>query len=143
MRSNVAIRPCRVEECATVLEVRRRAHPNSDTFDSLERLARMVRDHGDLVLVAETEGKIVGCVIGGWNGWEGHIDRLAVLPDHKRKGIARALVQEVERRLVAKGARRISLLVHQGHPEALAFWDSLDGIGYRRDPRMVRYMKNV
>ena len=143
MTGGLTIRPCRAEECGTILDVRKRATPNSDAFDSEERLARLVESGTDLFLVAEKEGRIIGAVIGGWDGWEGQIHRLAVLPEYKRQGIARALLEEAERRLLAKGARRISLLVHQGHPEALGFWDSLDDIGYKRDPRMLRYMKNV
>ena len=143
MAPGLTIRPCRLEECATVLEVRKRATPSSDAFDSTERLARLVQSDTDLFLVAEKDGQIVGAVIGGWDGWEGQIHRLSVLPEYKLQGIARALVQEVEHLLFSKGARRISLLVHQGHPEALKFWDSLEDVGYQQDPRMVRYMKNV
>ena len=143
MAEGLVIRPCRLEECATVLDVRKRAHPNSDTLDALDRITQLAQTHSDLFLVAENNDRIVGAVIGGWDGWEGQIHRLAVLPECKRQGIGRALVQEVERLLVAKGARRISLLVNQRHREALGFWDSLEDIGYERDARMLRYMKNV
>ena len=143
MAATVKIRPCRLEECVAVLDVRRRATPASDAFDSLERLTRLVKEHGDTFLVAEIDGQIAGAVIGGWDGWEGQIHRLAVAPEYKRHGIARALVQAIERLLIAKGAHRISLLVHQSHSEAIAFWDSLLDLGYVRDPRMGRYMKNV
>ena len=143
MTEGLVIRPCRPEECATVLDVRKMAHPNSDTLDSLDRLTQLAQAHSDLFLVAENNDRIVGAVIGGWDGWEGQIHRLAVLPECKRQGIGRALVQEVERLLLVKGARRISLLVNQRHREALGFWDSLEDIGYERDARMLRYMKNV
>ena len=143
MVGGLNIRPCRLEECATVLDVRKRATPNSDVFDSEERLTQLVRSGTDLFLVAEKENRIVGAVIGGWDGWEGQIHRLAVLPECKRQGIGRALIEKIEQLLFAKGARRVSLLVHQGRLEALGFWDSLGGLGYMRDHRMLRYMKNV
>ena len=137
------IRSCRLEDCAIVLDVRKQATPNSDVFDSEERLTQLVRSGTDLFLVAEKENRIVGAVIGGWDGWEAQIHRLAVLPEYKRQGIGRALVEKIEQLLFARGAQRISLLVHQGRPDALGFWDSLGELGYMRDPRMVRYMKNV
>ena len=143
MADRLVIRPCRLEECATVLDMRKRAHPDSDTLESLDKLTQLAQAHSDLFLVAENNDRIVGAVIGGWDGWDGQIHRLAVLPEYKRQGIGRALVQEVERLLLAKGARRISLLVNQKHREALDFWDSLEDIGYERDARMLRYMKNV
>ena len=46
----------------------------------------------DLFLVAEDDGRIVGSVIGGWDGWRGHIARLAADPTLRRKRIARKLV---------------------------------------------------
>ena len=137
------IRSCRLEDCAVVLDVRKQATPNSDVFDSEERLTQLVRSGTDLFLVAEKENRIVGAVIGGWDGWEGQVHRLAVLPEYKRQGIGRALVEKIEQLLFARGAQRISLLVHQGRPDALGFWDSLGELGYMRVPRMLRYMKNV
>ena len=41
MAEGLVIRPCRLEECAAVLDVRKRAHPNSDALDSLDRLTQL------------------------------------------------------------------------------------------------------
>jgi ribosomal protein S18 acetylase RimI-like enzyme len=65
--------------------------------------------------------------------------RLAVLLDFQRRGIGRALVAEGERRLRAKGARRLSALVIEAHDTALGFWEAN---GYARDARMDRFVKN-
>jgi predicted N-acetyltransferase YhbS len=48
-------------------------------------------------LVAESEGRIVGCVFFRPQGSALYIDRLAVFPQHRGRGIATALVAEVER----------------------------------------------
>jgi len=40
-----------------------------------------------------------------------------------------------------KGARRLSALVGRHEAQAVAFWDALADAGYRRDPRMMRYVK--
>ncbi len=141
--SPVTIRPCRAEERATVLALWGEAEAVPSATDNPDELARLVRENGDLFLVAEQDGRLVGTVIGGWDGWRGNIYRLAVLPSHRRRGIARALVQEVERRLFARGARRLTILVAREEAQAVAFWDSLADVGYRRDPRMVRYVRNV
>src|SRR3990170_6968645 len=61
----------------------------------------------DLFLVAESDGRIVGTVIGGWDGWRANIARLTTDASLRRRGVARALVKEIERRLWAKGARRV------------------------------------
>jgi ribosomal protein S18 acetylase RimI-like enzyme len=129
MTGGVAIRPCRSDECAGVLDLWKEAEATPSATDRLEELVRLVSENGDLFLVAEDNGRLVGTVIGGWDGWRGNIYRLAVLPEYRRRGVGRALIQEAERRLSAK------------HALAMSFWDSLSDMGYQRDPRMVRYVK--
>src|SRR3990172_4248787 len=79
----------------------------------------------DLLLVAESEGRLVGSVLGGWDNWRAHIERLAVHPDFRRRGLARALTAEIERRLLARGARRIYALASVKQEIGVKFWESL------------------
>jgi ribosomal protein S18 acetylase RimI-like enzyme len=69
-----------------------------------------------------------------------NIYRLAVGPEHRRRGIARRLVAEISRELFAKGATRLSALVEHEHQWAIDFWDSARDLGYERDPRFARYL---
>ena len=77
--------------------------------DELEDIKLKLQRDPDLFLVAELEGEIVGSLMGGWDGRRGWIYHLAVKPEHQRKGIGVGLVHEVEKRLVAKGAKRIAI----------------------------------
>jgi ribosomal protein S18 acetylase RimI-like enzyme len=108
--------------------------------DKPEYLQRFLDFSPDLFLVAEAERRIVGTVIGGWDGWRGHIARLATDPAIRRSGIARALVSEIEARLRAKGARRIYALVDRRSKLASPFWQAA---GYRPDDDIVQYSRNV
>src|SRR5881628_1040307 len=138
----VAIRPCRAEECEAVLTLWRRAGAIPSPTDTLEELLRLVRsEHGDGFLVAVQQGRIVGSVIGGWDGWRGNIYRLAVAPEARRRGLARRLVQEAEHVMQTKGARRLSALVERHETHAVGFWDALGDRGWRRDERMTRYIR--
>ncbi len=94
----------------------------------------------ELFLVAEAEGRIVGTVIGGWDGWRANIARLSTHPDLRRKGVAMALVQEIERRLQAKGARRVYALVDRRSPPAEPFWEAA---GYTVNDQMLQYSRNL
>ena len=84
------IRPVLAEELPAVLSFWKEAEvtPPSVT-DSIEGLTNLMRQPAALFLVATIDGKIVGSVIGGWDGWRGNIYRLAVAPALRRKGIAR------------------------------------------------------
>lgn len=79
----------------------------------------------DLLIVADAPGHgIVGVVLGTFDGRRGWIHRLAVHPDHRRRGVAGDLVDELERRLAARGAPRINLLVMPDNASGLRFWAS-------------------
>jgi ribosomal protein S18 acetylase RimI-like enzyme len=141
MSSETLVRQARVDELSAVLRLWQDSDvtPPSIT-DSIEGLTRLVGEPGGLLLIAIIDGRIIGSVIGGWDGWRGNIYRLAVAPEYRRRGIAHRLIAEVSKVLFAKGAERLSALVEHEHRWAIDFWDSLRDLGYGRDPRFARYI---
>jgi ribosomal protein S18 acetylase RimI-like enzyme len=82
----------------------------------------------NLFLVAESDGELVGTVIGGFDGRRGMIYHLAVAHAHRRRGVAEALLREIENRLVARGCIRAFLLVHAENEEARALYEKQDWV---------------
>jgi ribosomal protein S18 acetylase RimI-like enzyme len=142
MAKDISIRPCRPDECGKILELWRDAGSTPSISDSVDALKQMLRESTGLFLVAEFEGRIIGTVMGGWDGWRGNIYRLAILPKYRLRGIGRRLVQEAEKKLVDRGASKISILVEKSENTAVAFWDHMEKDGYRPDERMIRYAKS-
>lgn len=93
-----------------------------------------------LLLVAEVAGGIAGTALGAFDGRRGWIYRTAVARPWRRAAVGRALVVEVERRLAAAGATRISLLVEAENAGAGAFWSAL---GYEPRPNVRYFTKHV
>ncbi len=108
--------------------------------DRLEYLQTFHEFSPDLLLVAEAAGQIIGTVIGGWDGWRAQIARLATDTKWRRKGVAQALVAEIERRLYERGARRVYALVDKRSPPAVPFWESY---GYAANDDIVQYSRNL
>ena len=134
------IRDCQLEEASAVLELWRQAGAIPSSTDTEADLHRAIDSSLSQVLLAEGEGQVVGTIIGTFDGWRGNIYRLAVLPVFRRRGIARALVAEVEKRLAQHGAKRVTALVEKDHPEATGFWEA---VGYPLDQRLVRHVRSL
>jgi ribosomal protein S18 acetylase RimI-like enzyme len=88
--------------------------------------------HG-CVPVAEVEGRLVGVVLGTHDGRKGWINRLAVAPAYRRRGIAGLLVGELETRLEALGLEIVAALIESENRASLEFFRA---IGYLHDPEI-------
>ena len=86
----------------------------------------------ELFLVAESDGRIVGTVLGGFDGVRGWIHHLAVVASQRRKGIGRALMQSAEEGLKTLGCPKVNLQVRATNIAVVAFYRSL---GYNVEDR--------
>jgi ribosomal protein S18 acetylase RimI-like enzyme len=91
--------------------------------DSLEEIEKKVRRDPDMFLLAEDNGQIIGAVVGGFDGRRGMVYHLAVAESHRRLGVGTILMDELERRLKAKGCRKAYLLVVPGNLAAPMFYE--------------------
>ena len=106
--------------------------------DEPEEISKKLQRDPDLFLVAEKDGKIVGTVIGGFDGRRGLMYHLAVDQKHRQQGIASQMMEELERRLRSKGCIRYYLLVTKDNEAAILFyeargWERMDLLAYGKD----------
>jgi ribosomal protein S18 acetylase RimI-like enzyme len=113
---------------------------HAETPDTPEALERLLRTDPGALLVHEDEGEVVGALIAAFDGWRGNMYRLAVLVSHRRRGVARALVEAGHGFLRACGARRVTAIVGAGEEEAEGLWLAL---GYSLDSTVNRFVRNL
>ncbi len=109
-------------------------------------LGRDTREHFQLeidqdtamFLGAEIDGALVGVVLGTHDGRKGWINRLAVLPDHRGRGIGKALVMETEQRINKLGIKIVTCLIEGGNNSSEGFFESS---GYIRHPNITYFSK--
>jgi len=93
--------------------------------DQRGEIAKKLSRDPDLFLVAEEDDRIVGVIMGAWDGRRGWLHHLAVAPAYQGRGIGTALLAEVERQLRAKGCLKVNLLVHRDNEGARRLYQSL------------------
>ena len=109
-----------------------------DGRDRREAIAREVEGGRSLFVVAEEDGRVVGVVFGTHDGRKGWINRLAVAPDRRRRGLATALVGEVEMRLRRLGIVIVACLIEEENEVSQAAFAEL---GYARHPEIIYHAK--
>ena len=102
--------------------------------DQPEGIELKLQRDPDLFLIAEADGQMVGAVLGGFDGRRGMMYHLAVAKSHRRQGIGLALMEELERRLRAKGCIRYYLLVTKDNESAVKFYEDY---GWQRMPLFI------
>jgi ribosomal protein S18 acetylase RimI-like enzyme len=93
--------------------------------DTPEEIAKKLTRDPDLFLVAEDENRIVGAVLGGFDGRRGMVYHLAVAAAQRQRGLGSALMAELESRLKAKGCRKYYLLVTYDNTDVVDFYRRL------------------
>ena len=106
--------------------------------DRLEKVAAELERGTAIFLLAEAGSDVVGVVLGTHDGRKGWINRLAVSPVYRRRGVARMLVDEVEARLAALHLDIAAALVESHNRASMDFFRA---IGYVHDPEIEYFSK--
>lgn len=139
--TGVIIRRARIGERDEILALWSAAYGDADRFpDDPAAVAALIANPSSALVVATEGSHLIGTVIAAWDGWRGNIYRLAVLPDHRRRGVARQLIEAAESRLSHQGAVRVSALVTRNDPAAVATWMAC---GYTNDLEKSRFIKEM
>ena len=85
-------------------------------------LLKLTRDPGLFLVARDGAGKVVGTVMGGWDGRRAYVYHLAVAPELRRQGVADALMDELEERFRALGALKAKLQILVENETSKAFF---------------------
>jgi ribosomal protein S18 acetylase RimI-like enzyme len=77
------------------------------------------------ILVARADGRVTASAMAGHDGHRGWLYYVAVAPELQSTGLGRAAVVAAEAWLVARGARKIQLMVRTTNTDVLGFYGRL------------------
>ncbi len=106
--------------------------------DSREAIRKQIEENPDLYLGAFLDRRLVGSVIASFDGRKGWINRLVVLPEYRRQGIARLLIAAAEEVLRKRGAKVIGALIYNTNEPSLELFQRM---GYTIDEDILYLSK--
>ncbi|MCX5241301.1 GNAT family N-acetyltransferase [Streptomyces prunicolor] len=138
--SDLHIRSADLSDIDAVLTFWREAAEGTSISDDRDGVARLITRDPDALILAERDGRLVGSVIAGFDGWRCHLYRLAVHPAHRRQGIGSALLTAAEERFVALGGRRGDAMVLERNETGQHAWRAA---GYAPEEQWRRWVKHL
>ena len=115
--SRALVRPAAPEDAQAILELGARVAACGLDVGVPED----VSDEREIEAVIDvlSEDAVKSTLVAAFDGWRGTLFRLAVLPTHRRRGVARALVAKGERSLRERGAMRAAISTGEADPAKL------------------------
>lgn len=101
---------------------------NLSLSDTIPELKKMLQHNPNLCLVLELsndEKKIIGAVLGGFDGRRGWIHHLAVNPLYQNKGIGTKIMDELTQRFENMGAVKLKLEILKKNKKVIEFYKKI------------------
>jgi GNAT superfamily N-acetyltransferase len=96
-----------------------------------------------IFLTAWQDGVLAGCAAWRAHGEDAELKRMYTVPAARRRGVAAALLAEIEMSARAAGKRRVILETGEKQPEAIALYEKcgyirIEDFGFYKDYPMAR-----
>ncbi|MDK2982057.1 MAG: [ribosomal protein S18]-alanine N-acetyltransferase [Chloroflexota bacterium] len=85
-------------------------------------------------VAAEIDGQLVGAIFGRIQRYRLNVGSCAIHPDHRRQGVAAALLAELEKRAKSFSIHQLDLEVRPSNADGLAFWQRMGFEQYKTAP---------
>ena len=93
--------------------------------DSREGVAKYLKRNPMTCFAAFADGKLIGCILAGHDGRRGYIYHTAVLPEFRKQGIARSLVEHAMSALEQEGIHKVALVAFGRNELGNGFWEKI------------------
>lgn len=100
--------------------------------DSEENIKLYLERNPNTSFVAVEQGKIIGAIMAGHDGYRGFIHHTAVLEQYRNCGIGNKLVKNALSAIKAEGINKVVLVVFKDNDLGNSFWEKM-GFTTRED----------
>jgi ribosomal protein S18 acetylase RimI-like enzyme len=99
--------------------------------DSRESITREMEKGSASFIIVEVDGKPAGTVLVTHDGRKGWINRVAVVPEYRNRGVGRALVHHAEQLLKDQGIGIFACLIEDYNQESLEVFQKLGYVEFQ------------
>lgn len=100
--------------------------------DSKEGVAKFIRRNPTTSVVAEEDGKVVGCILCGHDGRRGCLYHVCVDQAYRKHGIGKSMVNFCIQALKEEGINKVSIIAFTTNEVGNKFWRKM-GWEFRED----------
>lgn len=128
---NIIIRNFELSDYETLINLWKQADLpfKANGRDSKQSIKEELKRGSASILIAEQNKLAIGTVFATHDGRKGWINRLAVVPEFRKKGIGRMLVEKAEKILSEKGIGIIACLIEDYNTNSL---EAFQKLGYTK-----------
>lgn len=137
---NFTIRQLTESELRDMVELWKRARLSfrPKGRDRISSLRLQLSRDPEMFVGAFADGKMIAAAIGSDDGRRAWINRLAVDPSHRRKGVALAMIEHFERVFRRRGRRLFCAHIEADNRPSMRLFEKA---GYRRQTHIIYYAK--
>ena len=117
----------------------RKAGISVGSSDTREEIEIVLQRNPNLFLIGKIHNKVIGVVIGGFDGRRGYVHHLAVDPDYQKKGYGKMIMDELIEKFRKIGVHKIHLFIEKYNKNVVEFYRYL-GWDIRDDLIMMSYV---
>ena len=128
-----------MESYDDIISIWRKTGISVGSTDTKEEIKRILDKNPQLFLVGKIDQKIIGVVVGGFDGRRGYVHHLAVDPDYQKRGYGTMIMDELNLRFRKLGVHKVHLFIEKYNKEVVSFYQKL-GWEIRDDLIMMSYV---
>ena len=127
------IRELKLTECDSLIDlwINSSLPTKPEGRDTKENIEKQLQIENNRFFVAEIDGELVGAIIASHNGRKGWINRLAVLPEFREKGIAAALLKRSENYFLSNNINIFACLIEDWNDVSMEYFSNNNYIPHK------------
>jgi len=108
--------------------------------DDQQSIAKYLERNKGCSFAAFNDRKMIGAVLSGHDGRRAFFNHVFVIPEYRKQGIAKKLVDLAFEKLKKEGIKRVAIFIHKSNASAQIFWNK---IGFEKVDFIETYVIDI